>query len=119
MALACDEHRDAEYHTFKVGEEIFAGTRQDSNVCSALCVEIVNRIPADDRQSSPCKPGDGGIDIHLATAPHGERGTYVSLGLEAKYFCFSISRETAERYLPYHLERYSGRRRFERALLPI
>lgn len=118
MALICDEHHDAHWHTIKIGEKLFAGMRGDATFCSALCAEVVERIPLDERRDSPCRPGDGGVDIHRATSLPGERGSYQSLGLKAVDLYFSISRETAERYLPYHLERYRGRRRFERALLP-
>lgn len=102
MSLVCDETgRESDF-----GVPFFAGTRDDVPFFSALHPEVVTRIPPSQRRPTPCQTGDSGVDIHESSAAESLHGTYSSVGFELGTFLFSISHETAKKYLPKHLKRY-------------
>lgn len=99
MSLLCAETWD--YIEF--GGTLMSATRENADHRYALDGKTLDRIPADEKRPVPCQPGDGGINIHLASStPNGPfLPQYYSLcGYETGEFAFSISRETAERCLP-------------------
>ena len=102
MSLICDE--TGRYIDF--GEPLMAGTRQDVNFYSALCQEVIERIPESERRNHSCENGQGGVNIHKATSGKNFNGAYSLCGFTLGRFQFSISQEAAERYLPKHVRRY-------------
>jgi len=102
MSLLCDETgRDIEY-----GDVLMAGTRGDVEFYSALSQEVLGRIPDSEKRATPCEPGDGGVNIHEASSSRNFSGSYTISGFALGEFRFSISKETAEKYLPKHARRY-------------
>ena len=102
MSLYCDEtERDIEY-----GSPLMAGTRGDVEFYSALSQDVLGRIPESEKRPTPCEPGDGGMDIHEASSSENFNGSYTISDFTLGEFRFSISRETAEKYLPKHSRRY-------------
>ena len=102
MSLLCDETgRDIEY-----GDILMAGTRYDVNFYSALSQEVLGRIPKSEKRPTPCDPSEGGVDIHEASSSRNLNGSYTISGFTLGEFRFSISKETAEKYLPKHARRY-------------
>ena len=104
MSLICDETgRDIIY-----GESLQVGTREDVEFYSALCEEVIARIPESERRPEPCVRGDGGVDIHRATSGKNFNGAYtLTVGFQIREFLFSVSKETAEKYIPKHLRHYN------------
>lgn len=86
---------------------LMAGTRSDIPTFSALSYEVIRRIPETERRPIPCQPGagDDGVDIHEADGTC-HRGFYHLTGFTLGRFAFSISGETAHKYLPRHYSRY-------------
>ena len=103
MSLCCDETgRCIEY-----GEPLKAGTRNNVFFFSALSKEVINKIPQSKRCAYPRKSNEGGIDIHEASSGYNPGGNYTLCDFTLKEFCFSITQETAEKYLPNHAKHYS------------
>lgn len=96
MSLFCHESKN--YITF--GDPLFAGTRKDAKFFSALCEDVINKIPEKDRNKKPCDPIEGGIDIHRASSTLNLTGTYTLCDFTIEEFIFSVSRETSKKYLP-------------------
>ncbi len=104
MSLFCDETgRDIEY-----GDVLMAGTRSDVNFFCALSQTALGPIPESEKRPTPCEPGDGGVDIHEAYSSQNFNGSYTVSDFRLEQFRFSISKETAEKYLPKHIRRYSA-----------
>ncbi len=102
MSLICDETgKDIEFGTF-----LTAGTRSDVEPYSALSGEVIDRIPLSERRLTPCVAEEGGVDVHEATSSRNYNGSYTILDFELGGFLFSISRSTAQFYLPKHYQRY-------------
>ena len=102
MSLICDETgRDIEY-----ADILMAGTRGDVEFFSALSQEVLGRIPESETRPTPCEPGDGGVNIHEANSSRNFNGSYTITGFTLGEFLFSISKETAEKYLAKHVRRY-------------
>lgn len=101
MSLVCDEN--GRYIEF--GEQLMAGTRSDVKFYSALCKEVFDKIPESERRTEPCKPGDGGVDIHEATSTKNLNGSYTVRNFTLGDFCFSITQDVVERCLPNHIKR--------------
>lgn len=96
MSLYC--HESEEYINF--GEPLYAVTQKDINFFSALCQKIIDRIPIEDRKIEPCKSKNDGVDIHIASSTENMTGTYTLCDFALESFLFSISHETAKKYLP-------------------
>lgn len=104
MSLICDEKgRDIEF-----GEPLMAGTRSNVKFYSAFCEEVLDQIPVSVRRAEPCKPENGGVDIHEAVSTENFNGSYALRYFTLKKFCFSISQKVAEHYLPKHIKRYGA-----------
>ncbi len=103
MFLTCDETN----HSLEETWPLWAGTRSDVPTHSALSHNVIQKIPEDQRRSTPCQPsvGDDGVDIHEAESTT-HRGFYHMTGFKLGRFAFSISGETARKYLPRHYSRY-------------
>lgn len=103
MSLCCTEtNRVIYYH-----EALFAGTRVDVDGFHALSQDVINRIPVSERFFTPRSSFEDGLDIHKATSDLNWNGTYTWLeGFTLGEFLFSISQETAEKYLPNHIHKY-------------
>lgn len=107
MSLYCDETgRYIEY-----GEPLKAATRNNVKFFSALSKEAIDKIPIAERYSlprdaiHPHNPNEG-VDIYDASSGYNPGGNYSLSEFRLKEFCFSISQETAEKYLPNHLNHY-------------
>lgn len=107
MSLFCDETwKDIEY-----GDILMAGTRDDVDFFSALSQEILCKIPYLEKRQQPCGPEDEGVNIYYATSTENIIGTFTTnnyslVNFKLGDFVFSISKETAEKYLPKHYSRY-------------
>jgi hypothetical protein len=101
MSLCCDETR----RCIEYGEPLKAGTRSDVNFFSALSKEVINKIPRSKQCAYPRKDNDG-VDIHEANSSLNPTGSYTLCDFSLKDFCFSITQETAEKYLPNHIKHY-------------
>ena len=102
MSLLCDEtDRDIEY-----GDVLMAGTRGDVKFYSALSQEVLGRIQDSEKRQTPCEPGDCGVNVHEASSSRNFNGSYTISDFMLGKFRFSISKETAEKYLPKHTRRY-------------
>jgi hypothetical protein len=98
VSLFCDETgRDIEF-----GDPLFAATRVDIEDFYALSEEALSRIPPQERLGGPVGAEKGGEDIHAAKSTRNFNGSYTVVGFELSIYLFSISQETAERYLPVH-----------------
>ena len=104
MSLLCSE--TGEYIEF--GTVLMAGKRPDLEYSHALSEEALRDIPESEKRSTPCQRGDGGVDIHEAFSTRNFNGAYTWSGFKSGAFRFSISAETAKRYLPRHLAHYSS-----------
>jgi hypothetical protein len=103
VSIICDETDKS----IAFDEPLMAGTREDVEFFSALSQEVLSKIPEDEKREEPCGSGDEGIDIHEASGLQNGIGNYLSTrGFELGKFCYSISKETAEQYLPKHYRRY-------------
>jgi len=103
MSLLCDETKQ----DIKYGDTLRAGTRGDVEFYSALSQKVLGRIPESERRPTPCQPDDdGGVDIHEASSSRNFNGSYTLSDFTLGVFLFSISKETAEKYLPKHIRRY-------------
>ncbi len=102
MSLLCVETgRDIKY-----GDILMAGTHGDAKFYSALSQEVLRRIPDSQKRETRCQPGDGGVDIHRAGSSRNFNGSYTISDFALGEFRFSISKETAEKYLPKHARSY-------------
>ena len=102
MSLLCDETgTDIVY-----GTELYMSTRNNSadGMFTALSSEVVSVIPIEERRASPCNyaEGDGGLDIHSGSAGRNSTGSYAWSSMEIGDFLFSISSETALKFLPHN-----------------
>src|SRR5258708_6117378 len=106
MSLMCDETGEM----IMYGTPLYMSTRQGAETYSALCGDVVNRIPKKERRSNPCNTtnGDKGLDIHRGDAGPNFTGSYAWTSMEIKEFLFSIPEETARKYLPNHYAKFSG-----------
>ena len=114
MSLICDETGQE----MKYGIKLMAGTRDDVYFFSAISQEILKEIPSSQKRKKPCDTNDEGINIHLASSKENiirgflgghPTGNYSKKHFELGKFLYSISRETAEQYLPNHYQRYPSR----------
>lgn len=101
MPLRCDETG----LIIKDGDVLMAGTRQDVVFFTALSQQVLGRIPESEKRLTRREPGEGGVDIHQASAS-GDYGSYVLADFTLGKFAFSISKETAQKYMPQHARRY-------------
>ena len=102
MSLICDETgKDIEY-----GDVLMAGARRDISFFSALSQEVLKQIPDSKKLSTQRNPIKGGVDIHEATSSRNFNGSYTFCDFQLGKFLFSISQETAMKYLPNHIKRY-------------
>lgn len=100
MSLICDETgRDIEF-----GGPLFATTRADMTDFYALSEEVVSKIPPAERRSVPVDTNEPGENIHIGKSTRNRNGSYTITGFELGMYLFSISQETAERYLPVHTQ---------------
>lgn len=102
MSLICAETGQG----IEYGAVLMAGTRDDVEFFSALSQEVLERIPEAEMSSTPCEPNKGGINIHEAMASRNLTGNYSTSDFRLGGFCFSISNEAAQKYLPKHATRY-------------
>jgi len=102
MSLICDETK----RYIKYGDVLRAGTRGDVEFYSALSQEVLGRIQDSEKRQTPCEPGDGGVNIHEASSSRNFNGSYTLSDFTLREFLFSISKKTAEKYLPTHARRY-------------
>ncbi|MFA5358223.1 MAG: hypothetical protein WC310_00160 [Patescibacteria group bacterium] len=102
MSLICIENgRDVIF-----GETLMAATRPGGKIFSALSPEVIDSIPETERKYQPSQPGEGGVHIHLATSDINWNGAYTVVDFALGEFFFSISEETAVRYLPNFVGRF-------------
>lgn len=103
MALFCAETRK----DISSSEPLMAAARADMPTFSALSQEVLSRIPEGEKRPLRCSPstGDDGVDIHAATSED-DRGRYTLDAFRPTKFLYSISGETARRYLPNHYHYY-------------
>lgn len=102
MSLLCDEtRRDIEF-----GEQLMAGTRINAKFYSALCKEVIDRIPMSLRRVKSCKLWEGGVNIHEATSTRNFNGSYTLCNFTIGKFSFSVSQKVAKRFLPNHIKSY-------------
>lgn len=87
-------------------EPLIATKRCDVDSVYAICREVVDLIPKLERRRKKCKMGEGGIDIYEATYTKKHNGYYSQRDFSVGDFTFSISQETAEKYLPRHIRQY-------------
>ncbi|MDE2021806.1 MAG: hypothetical protein KGI71_02695 [Patescibacteria group bacterium] len=104
MSLTCDETG----LEIRYGDVLMAGTRDDAEFYSALSRRALARIPDAEKRTAPCKPGDGGVNIHEASSSRSFSGDYTIADFILGEFRFSLSKETAEKYLSNHLRRYTA-----------
>lgn len=96
MSLCCHETGVS----LGIDEELWCASREDSHAYSAVSDAVVSRIPEGLRRPAPCRPGDGGLDVHRLVGPRGT-GRFVSFGTTSfGPFVFSVSVETARTYFP-------------------
>lgn len=89
------------------GEPLFVGARGDIKCMSALSQSTVDRITLEERIPKPSE-GRFGIDIHQASAGRNFNGSYSWLvDFKQGPFLFSVSQETAEKYLPTMVKQFS------------
>lgn len=101
MSLLCSEtRRHIEY-----GDVLMAGTKYGATFYAALSQEALSQIPESEKHPHPSSAG--GINIHHATSTENFNGNYNWCDFALGEFAFSISWETAERYLPGHIKEYS------------
>ena len=101
MSLICFETgRDIDCET-----PLYAVTRTYLNSIDALSASVVDKIPEERRLPSPINPVSGGLDIHEAASGEGLSGQYTLGGFSLGKFLFSVSRETAEEFLPKSYQR--------------
>jgi hypothetical protein len=100
MSLYCDESKQ----NIGFGTPLFAGTREDVNFFSALCEEVINRIPKEERRVF--KTDKEGVNIHRASSGRNFNEAYTLCDFSLGDFLFSISKKSAEKYLPAHFEKY-------------
>lgn len=103
MSLLCNEIG----RNIHFGEPLMAGTRSDVDYYSALCKEVIDKIPVSERRNEPCKPEDGGVNIHEASSTRNFNGSYTICGFTLGNFRFSISQKNAELYLPNLIRSYN------------
>ena len=103
MTLVCDEHGLAITST----ESLFVSYRQGFDICAALAPHDIDPIPESERLNRRRSPDEPGLDIYEGTDQLGKPvlGVKSFLGYWAPgKFLFSISGETAVRYLPRHYQ---------------
>lgn len=102
ISLSCAERQRDIY----LGEPLMATKRCDIDFFSVICGEVVSLIPRAERRKKKCKMGEGGIDIYEAAYIKKHNGVYAQKDFSVGKFSFSISQETAEKYLPRHIRQY-------------
>ncbi len=102
MSLICDE--TGKY--IEYGDVLMAGARSDVDFFSALSQEVLKQIPDSEKLPKPRDPINGGVNIHEATSLRNFNGSYTLCDFQLGKFLFSISQETAVKYLPRHIKRY-------------
>jgi hypothetical protein len=96
MTLTCEEHNNS--HAFKGNDSVFCVTNEATEAFTAVCQSVIKAIPRRLRSSGRIK---GGVDIHIGhSRPYGPSGELSVLDLRLGAHQFSITRETALRYLP-------------------
>ncbi|KPJ85854.1 hypothetical protein AMJ57_01595 [Parcubacteria bacterium SG8_24] len=94
MSLICSETRK----DILFGRPLWAAKPSGGVVGYALSGEVIDRIPLAERQA---RPGDDtALDIHQASSGRNFNGSYTWSGFRVGGLAFSVSRETAARYLP-------------------
>lgn len=105
MTLYCQEHdRTSAGHPFRTTDVVFCVTTATADEYSAVCATIIEAIPRSERSQPPIAYG---IDIHLGRSRPLPGGSELSVGdLEKGPRLFSITRQTAMRYLPQTTRMY-------------
>lgn len=100
MSVLCLETNKSIRH----GSILLGATRRDIDTFYALSDEAISGIPHSERRYRPCTnfsgANSGGLDIHGATSTKGVDGNYTLMHMRIGRFLFSISKESAEKYLP-------------------
>lgn len=96
MKLTCGETGDVIKYD-EADERLIAGSRDDDNLPSALSREAIHKIPECAQRRRRLGQDEKGIDIWEAelTKNHDEEPR-----VRIKRFLFSVSEETARKYLP-------------------
>ena len=102
MSLYCDETK----RSINFGEPLWAGTREDVDFFTALCDEVVSKIPETDRDPVPRR--GTGLNIFKASSDRNMNGAYTISGFTLGDFVFSLSEEAAIKYFPNNMKRYSN-----------
>jgi hypothetical protein len=97
MSLLCAETQ--QYIMF--GTPLFCGSLKEGGFMCALSEGVVAHIPVGERRADPCATTEDGLNIYEASSADEptSRGAYQS-GFSKGRFLFSVSPETARRYLP-------------------
>jgi hypothetical protein len=98
MTQACAETGQA----IEPGQIFRAATQPGLRHVAILGQEALEQIPEIAQQADPCQPDDGGIDIHLANYSGGYTTSCIRTRpqLTRGAFLFSVSQESAAKYLP-------------------
>jgi len=98
MSLICHETRkDIEF-----GDPLMVAFSRDRKAFTALSQEVLSKIPQHLKSDVP-----GQVDIHVAVSKRNFNGSYtVTTGFKAGDFLYSISEETARRFLPRYADDY-------------
>jgi hypothetical protein len=106
MGIYCEEHRNTRgAHTLKVHDEVLCVTTQGDENITAVCRRVVNAIPKNARSRDLF---EGSVNIHIGNADPLETspGELSINSLRLGERRFSITRATAQRYLPQTMQLY-------------
>lgn len=101
MSLASDQTG----REIPFGEGFFVSKRDGLEVIAALAHPDIDPIPEEERRQCHCSRDEPGLDIYQGVSEKSRNPihpNYQAVGWRAGEFLFSISHETAMRYLPRH-----------------
>lgn len=107
MSLICGEHSGAGKAVLAPTDEVFCVTTMQAPYFTAVCRAAIDAIPREERSTDRIA---NGVDIHFGhSIPNALPGSENNLSLRNLQLGerrFSVTRETAEQYLPQTLRRY-------------
>lgn len=97
MSLLCTETQT--YIMF--GSPLYVGLLKEGRYSCAISQEALDRIPESEQRPEPCATATDGLDIYRAKSNGPtSRGAYEWTSMRRTEFLFSVSAETAKRYVP-------------------
>jgi hypothetical protein len=84
-------------------EPLYALVTPSQGPGTAVCQEVIERLPEIERGSQPSAQDRDGINVHEGSASENFNGAYAWSGFTIGKFLFSVSPAVAEQHFPQYM----------------